>query len=111
MATTVSLLDIKRAADKKYGAYVIKVDDEGNTITLLPMLKVSREKRDALEALEEENVDPVDMFARWARIVAKTDAEADLLIELIGDDLSYWKELQEGWAERTQPGEASPSES
>lgn len=115
MATVVKLSDLKRAAEKKYAEYSIDIDDFGNSVTLLPILKLPKHQRDRLDEIsklsDKEDADALDVFHLWASIVAKTQTDANTLIDAMGDDLSYWKQLQDDWSERTQAGEAQPSES
>jgi hypothetical protein len=109
--TKISLADIKRAAEAKYGPVDIDLGDGMTTLRLLPVLRLPRHKRDALshvmdDAADGTERDAVDGFREWLRIVATDEELARRGADERGDDLSYWKILQEEWAERTQVGEA-----
>lgn len=114
MASSITLADIKRSAERKYAPLSVELDN-GATVKLLPILKLTKDKRDALTHLGDEtegdDEDVLTVFLSWAFAVADTEDGAAALADAIGDDLTYWKELQTQWVDRTQPGEAKPSES
>lgn len=108
--TKITLASIKQAAEAMYGPVDIDLGD-GNSLRLLPVLRLPREKREALAHVMDDpddgtERDAVDGFRAWLRIVATNEEMANRVIYELGDDLSYWKILQEEWAERTQVGEA-----
>lgn len=113
MANTFSLDDIITAAEKKYGS----LDNEEFGVKLLPVLRLSSAERKELAALSKEDDDAVEdrdyleVMQGWLRIVADNKVGAEKMIEAIGDRLDVLKEIQDRWSEKTQSGEAQPSES
>lgn len=122
MATEVTLEDLFEAAEKKYGDYVIRGRDyDGEfSVTLRPMLRMSEDERDAVSDLfkvdEDEDEEPKKRspeaaLKEFIRLVAADKGLADRLLAKIGPNrLDVLKEIQETWIERTQPGEAKPSQ-
>ena len=107
---TISLKDIQDAAEKKYGSLIIDLG-EGDTVELVNALRLSKEKRRALTALEKrEGADAEDMLIESLRIVARDEHQANLLVQAVGDDLASLAEIMENYTKDTQVGEASPSQ-
>ena len=110
----MQLDDIRRAADEKYGPYVIE-GVEGGPVTLLNPIRLSKEKRANLTGLQRVQEDPAadhDRLLRdMVRIVAESTSDAERLLEEIGDDNAVLAELLNAYGRAVQPGEASPSPS
>ncbi|UZJ23715.1 phage tail assembly protein [Rhodococcus antarcticus] len=115
-----TLDNIRAAADAKYASTSIEVS-ESDTVVLLNPLRLTKERRAALSAIQTEmsgdddedaaEVDQVDAFQRSIRCVADSKRGAELLITAIGDDLATLAEVFETYGSETQVGEASASAS
>ena len=114
-----TLDDIRSAADKKYASTEIKVSEEMTVVLLNPM-KLCKEKREALVAINSElivpegeepnpDMDQVDIFQRAIALVAAAPEQAKALLDLVGDDLSVLAEIFETYGQAQQAGEASAS--
>lgn len=122
MSTTPVTLDtIRAAAEAKYGAYPIALS-ETEIVRLLNPLRLSKEKRAELSAIQGElsgvdaddtaavaEVDQVDIFRRMILCVAENAKLAQKLLDLVGDDLAVLAEIVSGYSDGTQVGEASAS--
>jgi len=117
--TQVTLTDIQRAAEKKYGNYTVLIEDE--VLTFLNPLRLPKEKRKAIAELNTQefyaegaagaDFDKWDMYRRIFELSAKTESHFQRLDEAIGDDPAMWEELFDALNTVTELGEASPSES
>jgi hypothetical protein len=104
-----SLDDIRAAAEKKYGATVI--DLGGETITLLNPLRVSKENREELLALErEDDLDVEDSTKRALELMVKSPGDYKRLISHFGGDLGMLATIMETHTASAQVGEASASQ-
>jgi DNA-binding ferritin-like protein (Dps family) len=106
-----SLDDIRAAAEKKYGSVDILVGE--TTVSLVNALRLPKEKRTALFAVQEEldsdaenQRDQEEVLADALRLVAATDEQAAVLLDAIGDDLAVMAEIFSTYAKGTQAGEA-----
>ena len=122
MTTTYSLDQLRADIETKYGPFVIDLGD-GATATLDPMMRLPKERRAAfsekyraLQSMQadQENLDLdglLDPIWDLLRVVARDDGSAARLAAALPDpDPATLLELFEQYAERSQPGEASPSE-
>lgn len=105
--------DIRAAAEAKYGATEIEIED-GKTVRLVNALRLTKDKRALISALEDdapegEEKDQEEGLFDLIRIVAETPAQAELLLAAVGDDLAILAEIVETYSKGTQMGEASPS--
>lgn len=108
---TISLQDIRDAADKKYGPLVIE-GVEGGDVTLLNPIRLSKDKRAALSALDDDDsVDTQDKLESIIKIAAKTPGDAERLLGEFGDDLGQLAEALAHYTGGAQVGEASTSPS
>lgn len=108
---TISLQDIRDAADRKYGPLVIE-GVEGGDVTLLNALRLSKDKRMALAALDDEDdLDIQDKLEQIIRLAAASTDDADRLLGAFGDDLGQLAETLQSYSGKTQLGEASTSPS
>lgn len=115
--TQVSLADIQRAAEKKYGNYTVLIEDE--VLTFLNPLRLPKEKRKAIAELNTAEFyqpgaagaefDKWDMYRRIFELSAKTPAHFERLDQVIGDDPAMWEELFDALNTVVELGEASPS--
>lgn len=117
----VTLADIQAAADKKYGDYVIELED--GKVALPSLLRLPPAKRAEFMAVAEEikgtsealKADPgADVAApleRALRAATRTKRDGDRLIKACGGDPAVLMEIFGSYARATQPGEvpASPS--
>lgn len=108
---TVTLDSIRDAAERKYGHTDIEVPGFG-TARLVNAMQLSKEKRKALgEASDEKEdatheTDELAAFHRVIRIVARSEHEADALINAIGDNLAVMAQVFETYNKGTELGEA-----
>lgn len=113
-----TLDNIREAAEVKYGATEIEVGDR--TIRLLNPLRLSKEKRTALMALQgkldaeakdgEDAPDQEALLSEAITIVAATAGQAEYLLTEIDGDLAVLAEVFETYGKGTQLGEASASD-
>jgi hypothetical protein len=115
----VTLADIRTAADRKYGPFVVDLGG-GVQATLLNILRLSKEKRaeftaqqKRLEAAQEaadQDLEQITGALRdLLRVLAESYADADRLLSALGDDNAVLMELWESYNEAATPGEALPS--
>lgn len=111
---TTTLDDLLSAAEDMYGSY----DVTDFNVKLRPLLRLTKAEREELQRVtnteedEDGNTpDFLDILQAWVRIVADNKVGAEKLIEAIGDRLDVFKVLQDRWSEKSQSGEAQPSES
>lgn len=107
-----TLDDIRAAAEAKYGSTDIKLSS-GNEVRLLNPLRLPKEKRAALqglqEAMEAEGSDQEEELARAIHLIAATPAQADALLAEVDGDLALLATIFERYTEGAQVGEASAS--
>ena len=110
---TFSLDDIRAAAEAKYGSTDIDLGD-GQTLVLVNPLRLPKEKRDALSAIqdtaEDDGVDQGDVMRDAIRIVAQSQSMAEKFIGIAGDDLALLATVFATYTEGAQVGEASASQ-
>lgn len=130
MATTVTLDDIFQAAEAKYGSYDITLPD-GREIVLEPFLRLGRKRRDALVELYEptakvddegnkvvdddgkpveDQKDLLEGLQNFIRIVAREGSPVEEFLELVGDRLDALVTIRDQYNEKSQVGEAKPSD-
>lgn len=122
----VTLDFIKSEIERKYAPFVVK-GVKGGDVKLLPMLRLSSEKRARLiqlqkdvervqdvgegeEDAESNTNDLLNILADLVKTVVETDAQADRLVKELGDDPAAYQTVFEMYSEATQPGEVSPSD-
>jgi Mycobacteriophage tail assembly protein len=112
--STFTLDDIRAAADARYGSLDIPLSD-GLTARLLNPLRLPKEKRDELSAMqdkmEEKGSDQEQILADVVRLVAENDAQAEALLSQVGGDLAMLAVIFERYSEGVQVGEAEASQS
>ena len=110
MTSAITLDFIREAADKEYGNFSVSVDD-GAEISLANPLRMSKERRAELSALNaDEFEDPIDYFEA-AFAVASTKAEAKRIRKALGDeDAALYATLFKLYTKGVELGEASPSQ-
>jgi hypothetical protein len=106
---SITLADIKRSADKKYGPLIVE-DVPGGPVELINPLRLSKAKRDRLSKIDEES-DIDKKFTSIIQIAVAKPADAKRLLAEVGDDLTYLADLCQKWTSSAQVGEASPSPS
>lgn len=104
---TFKLDDIRAAAEAKFGHTDIELGD-GNTVRLLNALQLPKEKRDLLTKAQDDNEDrdQVEIFQNMIRIVARSEHEAERLIEAAGDNVAFLVGIFDAYGKSTQLGEA-----
>lgn len=97
-----TLADIQAAADKKYGPMVIDLGD--SKVELVNPIRMSKDKRDKLTALDTEE----DVDKKLAAIVrlACSQRDAKALLDAVGSDLGALAEIVTEWSKSSQVGEA-----
>jgi hypothetical protein len=112
MSAQFTLDAIRDAAEAKYGATEI-VLDEKTTVRMLNVLRLPKTTRDALmkvrEELTAEGVDQAEVFRKCIILVSEDAAKAQRLVDAVGDDLALLAEIFRTYSEGTSVGEASPS--
>jgi hypothetical protein len=107
-----TLDNIRAAAEAKYGSTDIAVD-EYTTVRLLNPLRLSKENREALVAIQDrfgdEESDPAEIFRSALRLVADNKVAVEQLIIAVGDDLAVLAQIFETYSSGTSLGEASAS--
>jgi predicted HAD superfamily phosphohydrolase len=102
---TFSLDEIREAADKKFGHTDIQVGD--TNVRLVNALQLPKEKREALSKLQDdEDLEQADLFAAMVRIVARSEHEASVLLDAVGDNVAYLVGIFEAYNKSTELGEA-----
>ncbi|MEU7570332.1 phage tail assembly protein [Micromonospora sp. NPDC049240] len=111
MSNTVSLDDIRAAAEAKYGSLDIPLGSL--TVRLLNPLRLSKKNRDALTSvqnrLDEDGADQEVLLREALTVIAEHPTQAKALLKEIGEDLAVMATIFERYAAGTQAGEASPS--
>lgn len=112
-----TLDDIREAAEKKYGATTFP-DVPGGEVRLVNVLRLSKDKRDALKAVQkrakehgdDEDFDVAATYRESIEIVAETAEQASRLIEEFGEDLGALATIFNLYTSETEMGEASASQ-
>jgi len=104
---SISLADIRKAADQKYGPYIVSdVDDKGD-VTLLSPIRLSKAKRSKLAGLnEDESLDDEQRAQEVVKIAAKTPTDAKRLLDAFDGDFAQLVILVERYGKASQVGEA-----
>jgi DNA-binding transcriptional MerR regulator len=113
----ISLADIREAIENKYASTTVDLGDE--TIELQNVLRLSKEDRKKVLALQEElssdfegeKRDQEDVLSDIFRCICVTTGQANRLLRALGNELVLMVEIFQQYAEASQLGEASPSES
>lgn len=117
----VMLADVVKAADAKYGPFVLGLGDDSE-VTLLNGARIEKEKRKRLIALQKEqkalqdagdvNPDQEESFLyELVRLIAASDDDAQRLLNATAHDFALLAEVIDQYSEATQVGEALPSQS
>jgi hypothetical protein len=108
----VTLSDIRDAAERRFGDYVIALDN-GEAATLQSPLRLSDDASASLRSLQstldDTTADPSavrDAMSEVVRLVAKTPDDADRLLGQLSDDLPTLVMVIDGWGKSTLAGEA-----
>lgn len=112
MSAQFTLDAIREAADRKYGATEIRLDEK-TVVRMLNPLRLPKAARDELVAtqktLGDDGVDQADVFGKAILIVADDKGAAQLLLDTVGDDLALLAQIFTTYTEGTSAGEASAS--
>lgn len=118
--TDITLEDIKAAADKKYASLKIGLGE--HTIELRNALRLSEDERDRVSELQDELSGEDDegnkiegrsqtpVLEDMLRTLCATEGQGNKLVDALGGDLTLLAETFESYKEKTQLGEASPSQ-
>lgn len=105
---TITLDDIRQAAEEKFGNTVIPC--KGGDVELLNPIRLKKAVRDELTSLDEiEDLDAEEKLERIIHLAAKTEAQAKRLVASL--DLAELATVVEMWTRGQQVGEASTSPS
>lgn len=108
-AKSITLDDVIAAAEERYPHLVV------GDVTFRNVARLPKAKRDEFRELAGEFGKPDrDVAADYVQalvLVADDEAKALSLLEPVVDDLAVLATLVEKYFERSQPGEASPSQS
>ncbi|WP_405057048.1 phage tail assembly protein [Kribbella sp. NBC_01505] len=111
--SSFTLDDIRKSAEAKYGSTDIQLGD-GSTCRLLNPLRLPKDKRTELIALQEaqseDGADTEELLAASLILVADNAKIAGKLIKEIGGDLTVLAEIFDRYNTGAQVGEASPSQ-
>lgn len=111
---TITLDFINEAADERFGPLVIEGVD-GGPVTLLNPIRLSKDKRKALQDMQTDATDDVDAaldgLRAMVKLVAKTPSDATRLLKAFGDDQAKLAVLLQEYGQASRVGEASPSPS
>lgn len=110
MANSFSLDDIRTAADAKYASTDITLDD-GTLVVLVNPLRLPKEKRAALTAIQEridgdKGEEQDALLAEALTVICETTAQSTALLEELNGDLALLATVFESYAKGTQAGEA-----
>lgn len=110
----ITLADIRKAADEKYGPYVVS-GVPGGDVTLVSAVRLSKEARKKLTQLQEQQddteADQDALLRDMVRIVAESADAATRLLDAIGEDNAQLAVLLEAYGEASQLGDRSASAS
>ena len=106
---SISLTDIQKAADRKYGPLTIEGVPGGDVVLVNP-LRMSKAKRAKLAKLDADG-DTDEKLADIIRLAVDKPADAKRLLDATGGDLTYLAEICQRWTGSAQVGEVSPSAS
>ncbi|GAB3830214.1 phage tail assembly protein [Kribbella italica] len=113
MSNSFTLDDIRDAAEAKYGSTEIVLGD-GSVCRLLNPLRLKKEKRDQLMALQkeqgDEESDTEELLAKSLLLVAENQKYAKQLLKELDGDLTMLATVFEMFNSGAQVGEASPSQ-
>ena len=104
-----TLDDLRDAAEAKYGNFVIgNVGPKGIDVELVNALRLKKEARKALQALEDSptNEDTEERMFETIRLIARTKGQADALLKELDGDLAVLALILEQYGSETQMGEA-----
>lgn len=109
----ISISDIKKAADEKYGPYII-TGIPGGPVELMTIATMDKATRMKLLKIEQEQYDveqtgqiqdPFDQAAEQILLVAKTPEQGKRLIDQCEDNLGYLMEILSDYRKANQLGE------
>ncbi|WP_263729959.1 phage tail assembly protein [Cellulomonas sp. SG140] len=111
--STMTLDDIRAAAEAKYGSFDVELD--GSTVRLVNPLRMTKAKRKAVldlqSKLNDEGSDQEELLGELIVAVAENPSAGKALVKSIGGDLAMLAVLFEGYSQQVQVGEASASAS
>lgn len=107
-----TLDDIRAAAEAKYGSTNIDLGN-GDTLSLVNPLRLPKDKRDRLTAIQKEidgGKDQGDAMKDALRIVADSQEKCERFLAIVGDDLAMLATVFSAYVSGSQLGEASASQ-
>ena len=109
MTSALTLDDIRAAADKKYAAYPLDIDEAG-TIELTNPLRMTQEQRGKLAELKADDYEDIVDYFEDTFALASTKAEAARIRKALGEEPALYAVLFESYSNGVELGEASPSQ-
>jgi len=109
MTSALTLDDIKAAADKKYAAYPLDIDEQG-TIELTNPLRMTKELREELSELKADDYEDVIDYFEDTFALASSKDEAARIRKALGEEAALYAILFESYSNGVELGEASPSQ-
>lgn len=110
----ITLDDIRQAVEERYGPFEIDLGG-GEVVRLVNILQLPKSKRQEIVAAQErmngDGADQEEEIEKILRLCAETDGQANKLMRALGGNLPAMVEVFRQYAEATQVGEASPSQS
>lgn len=107
----ITLENIQKAADDKYGPFVVE-GVPGGDVVLVNALRLSKDKRAKLTAMQsDEDGDQDEKLRDMIRLVAQDAASGKRLLDALGDDLAQLAVVLNEYGQAARLGEASPSAS
>lgn len=125
MSKTLGLDDLRSTIETKYGPFILEGFPGGGPIYLLPILRLTRDRRTEFSvALGELNSRPateddgkvdlnetIDTIVKLLGLVCEKPKDIDRITKALKDDGQALLEIWSQYQEVTQLGEASPSAS
>lgn len=113
---SMTLDDLNKAADKKFGNFEIELEGE-ETLVFLNPLRLPKDRRkqmtrifegDILKARveEDDDLDMYDLYAEAFAVAAATPRHFERLAEVIGDNPAQWSILFQAYNGESELGEA-----
>ena len=115
MSFKVTLDDIAKAAEKKFGNVEIDLD-ESTVVVLRNPLRLSEKEREQIKELQDslnsegEDMSQEDGLREMLLLVADSKSKARRLLDSFDGDLTKLVALFQMYQEHAQTGEASPSQ-
>jgi hypothetical protein len=112
--SSITLSDIRAAAERQFASHEIDLEDGREPVVLVNPLRLTKAVRDKLgtikEQLEVDDVEMADVLNDILKSAAKTPAQGNRLVKVLGNDPAVLLVTLNGWTGDKNTGEASASE-